>query len=211
MFNKELIESIAKDCHLPTGDPFLDKLHADYNEGSPREDWPHYYRFLYKFAPYLERYMELGFHYGSALHHVARGNPKCNVIGLDCDPEKYNRAKGGMGHFGIHCVSSVNHAMPDDFQGNGEFNHSFADYLCGDNYFDALLIDTDHTYATTAEEFRLWSPKVKPGGIILFDDIDAPEYADGCGKFFRELDGEKLSLPQLHPDNWGFGVWMKPK
>ncbi len=75
---------------------------------------------------------------------------------------------------------------------------------------DILLVDSDHTYKTTAEEFLLWEPKVKPGGLILFDDIDAPEYAEGCGKFFKELSGEKISLPHLHPENWGFGVYFKP-
>ncbi len=197
MLAKEKIIEIAKDCDKPTGDAFLDDLHAKYNEGSPREDQPHYYRFLYKLAPYLETYMELGFHYGSALHHIVRGNPTCKASGADSDTDKFHIAATRFPplKFSLYLVSSKSFVFADKF---------------ADSSFDAILIDTDHTYETTEEEFSLWSPKVKSGGVILFDDIDAPEYADGCGKFFRELAGEKVSLPQLHPDNWGFGVWFKP-
>lgn len=214
MLTKEKIIELAQDCDKPTGDAFLDDLHAKYNEGSPREDWPHYYRFLYKLAPHISTYFELGFHYGSALHHVSRGNLTCRAAGLDSDPEKSKRAMSIFCGFGIHRASSIVREYPDSFSNPTRFDLPFADYYCADDSHDAILIDTDHTYATTKEEFSLWSPKVKSGGLILFDDIDAPEYKDGCGKFFRELQEQHpdrtLSLPHLHPENWGFGVLIKP-
>ncbi len=71
---------------------------------------------------------------------------------------------------------------------------------------DVLFIDTDHTYERTAKEFEGWRCMVKPGGLILFDDICAPEF--GCTKFWNELEGEKLTLPELHPEGWGFGVYF---
>ena len=39
-----------------------------------------------------------------------------------------------------------------------------------DNYFDWIYIDTDHSYATTREEFVKYAPKVKHDGIIAGHD-----------------------------------------
>lgn len=193
MITKELVESLAADCDRRTGDAVLDNLFDKYNEGSPRGDRPLYYRLLFRIAPSCSVFIELGCHYGAASLHFLKGNPHSFSFGVDCA----SRLKD--------CVAS---------EPRFRFLHGRSDNLAfinamPDKWASAILIDSDHSYETTRREFLLWEPKVKPGGIVLFDDIDAPEYADGCGKFFQELDGEKLSLPQLHPVNWGFGVWFK--
>lgn len=36
---------------------------------------------------------------------------------------------------------------------------------------DVLFIDGDHSYEGVKRDFELWSPLVRPGGIILFHDI----------------------------------------
>lgn len=37
---------------------------------------------------------------------------------------------------------------------------------------DAVLIDGDHSYLGALADFECWGPKVKPGGLILFDDVN---------------------------------------
>lgn len=39
-----------------------------------------------------------------------------------------------------------------------------------DSYFDWIYIDTDHSYETTKEELKLYSSKIKVGGIIAGHD-----------------------------------------
>ena len=39
-----------------------------------------------------------------------------------------------------------------------------------DSYFDWIYIDTNHSYETTKEELKLYSPKMKKGGIIAGHD-----------------------------------------
>jgi len=39
-----------------------------------------------------------------------------------------------------------------------------------DGSLDAVYIDTDHTYETTAAELRLYGPKVRPGGLLAGHD-----------------------------------------
>lgn len=39
---------------------------------------------------------------------------------------------------------------------------------------DLLFIDGDHRYESVLRDFRLWSPLVKPGGVIAFHDYRPP-------------------------------------
>ncbi len=209
----EVLE-IANNCAGPIGDPYLDHLHDTYNEGSPRDDRPQYYRFLYRLGRkyFQTRFCELGTHYGAATYHLLRG---CVQGYRDfLGPSLVSSLEPRWGAVTIDVVDRIKPDIKRFFELNS------CRFIMGSSIeeknaensgpFDVLLIDTDHAYDTTKEEFRIWEPKVKPGGLILFDDIDAVEYTDGCGKFFRELEGDKLSLPHLHPDSWGFGIYFKP-
>jgi predicted O-methyltransferase YrrM len=39
---------------------------------------------------------------------------------------------------------------------------------------DAVFIDADHSFLGALRDFECWTPKVKPGGLIMFDDADDP-------------------------------------
>ncbi len=198
MLTKTLVETLATDCQ-PTWDPVLDDLFVKYNGGSPRQDDPVYYRFLYALTKHFGAqdipltFIEVGCYSGAASLHFLSGYDDPRAIAYGIDTTDGVKPVVRAANFRFTLGSSINPGIVQKFE---------------DGLADVILIDTDHTYKTTAAEFRLWLPKLKPGGIMLFDDIDAPEYAAGCGKFFRELSEEKVLLPQLHPDNWGFGVWF---
>jgi len=51
-----------------------------------------------------------------------------------------------------------------------------------DSYFDWIYIDTNHSYETTKEELKLYSPKIKKGGIIAGHDY-VVGYWNGLVKF----------------------------
>lgn len=59
----------------------------------------------------------------------------------------------------------------------------------GDEPFDLILIDTEHTYEQAAAELALWGPHVAPGGTIAMHDPEtfpgvrraAQEFADARG------------------------------
>lgn len=54
---------------------------------------------------------------------------------------------------------------------------------------DLLFIDGDHTYEGVRRDFEMYSPLVKPGGIIVLHDIvPGPEkFVGGVPSFWREL------------------------
>ncbi len=181
---KDLILDIAATCNVPTGDAVLDGMFDGYNTNSPREDVPVYYRFLYQLSkrcPGLSM-IELGSYKGGASLHFLRG--------------------GGAFSTGIDL-----HPRHDPAMFDGRFHSMTMDSLDSEPFVEGecniLLIDTDHTYDRTAKEFNLWRHAMLPGGLILFDDICAPEF--GCTKFFEELEGDKLTLPELHI-GYGFGI-----
>jgi cephalosporin hydroxylase len=51
--------------------------------------------------------------------------------------------------------------------------------LAGDK-IDVLFIDGDHTYAGVKADFDLWSPLVRPGGLVIFHDILPHKHVAGC-------------------------------
>jgi predicted O-methyltransferase YrrM len=57
------------------------------------------------------------------------------------------------------------------------------------NQLDFLFIDGDHRYEGVKADFEMYSPLVRPGGLIGFHDIvpGPPENAGGVAVFWQEL------------------------
>jgi cephalosporin hydroxylase len=188
---KELVLDIVSSCNKPTGDFLLDTLFDKYNEASPRDDSPVYYRFLYELGKRLKdkqpNLIEVGCKYGAASLHFLKGGGYRSV-GIDV---------ADIANIGM--FEGYNFTFRQDSSTNPDLVSSLAPA-------DFVFIDTDHTYEQTKREFELWVGKVKPGGLLLFDDILAKEY--GCAKFWQELQGDKMEFEELHPVGWGFGVYF---
>ena len=71
----------------------------------------------------------------------------------------------------------------------------------GDNYFDFVYIDADHTYEACYTDIVNWYPKVKPGKFLLGHDYRRRfGVVDAVNKFIKENGLEMLFLP---PSTWG--------
>lgn len=77
-----------------------------------------------------------------------------------------------------------------------------------DESVDLLHIDGLHTYDAVQEDFTNWYPKVRPGGIILFHDIDARQSDFGVWKYWAELEQQHETFAFHH--GFGLGVLRKP-
>src|SRR5690606_32334564 len=73
---------------------------------------------------------------------------------------------------------------------------------------DLLHIDGFHTYEAVSEDFASWYPRVKPGGIILFHDVQARLQDFGAWKFWDEIRGQYETFTFNH--GFGLGVLRKP-
>ncbi|EAA3799238.1 class I SAM-dependent methyltransferase [Salmonella enterica subsp. enterica] len=73
---------------------------------------------------------------------------------------------------------------------------------------DLLHIDGFHTYEAVSEDFASWYPKVRPGGIILFHDVQARLQDFGAWKFWEEIRSQHETFTFNH--GFGLGVLRKP-
>jgi len=85
------------------------------------------------------------------------------------------------------------------------FNDALAHF--SDESIDLLHIDGLHTYEAVSEDFHNWYPKVKPGGIILFHDIQARMMDFGAWKFWEEISPQYNTF--TFKQGFGLGVLRK--
>jgi predicted O-methyltransferase YrrM len=77
-----------------------------------------------------------------------------------------------------------------------------------DDSIDILHIDGLHTYEAVREDFETWYPRVRPGGIILFHDVEARIKDFGAWKYWAELEQTHRTFKFHH--GFGLGVLQKP-
>jgi predicted O-methyltransferase YrrM len=83
--------------------------------------------------------------------------------------------------------------------------------LTGGRPVDFLFIDGDHSYEGVKRDFELWSPLVRPGGLIAFHDM-RPDHPDGVPRLWAELRERyetEERIASTEP-NYGIGVVHVP-
>jgi len=151
-----------------------------------------YYRFLYRlstiFVPKIT--VELGVWIGWSTAHLA-ASATGTIFAIDPEPSPgFKEVTNRYPNIVPILARSDNQAILDLFR---------------DGTVDICFIDTIHEYEQASKEMRLWTPKMRPGGLFLCDDI---ALNDGMKQFWAEVPFEKVSLPMLHFS--GFGMARVP-
>jgi len=170
-----------------TGISFLDSLFA-------LDETSEYYRFVFQLLNFHRGsntlFVELGVFAGRCTAHIAAANPQGSVLAIDIDPKeefyailkKYNNISFIKSR--SDSKETLSNVLPESV--------------------DFCLFDTVHEYEVVKKETELWLPKIKSGGIMMYDDI---MLNDGMKKFWKELSLPKKEFPSLH---WsGFGIAEK--
>jgi predicted O-methyltransferase YrrM len=80
---------------------------------------------------------------------------------------------------------------------------------------DFLFIDAGHAYEDARQDFELYEPLVRPGGIVAFHDVSPRPTADtvGIAAFWAELKAshETRELIADGEAGYGIGVYYKPE
>lgn len=142
--------------------------------------------------------VELGVDYGFSFFSFCHDYPQAHVIGID--NFSYGDSVGARELLRTHLPKFPNGKIIEgnsaDVARRWRQPETYLD-------IDVLHIDADHSYESVKQDFELWSPFVRPGGVVLFHDINIPNF--GVRKFFDELQGRK----DKHDVGPGLGVWYK--
>lgn len=78
--------------------------------------------------------------------------------------------------------------------------------------FDFAFIDGDHTYEGVRTDWLLWSPLVRPGGIVAFHDTwpNHDRHEPGVVRWVDELRHHLPSIEWTDPDGVGICAFVMP-
>lgn len=136
--------------------------------------------------------LEIGVHLGGSMRTWKEAfNPKI-LLGIERDtyvefPEDLEVWKGCDSH-DLNILDNIIIRLKGDF-------------------IDFLFIDGDHSYSGVEQDFQMYSPLVRPGGIVAFHDVcyhhDKTEEVDQYWNFIKE----KFPHRMFHnPSGTGTGV-----
>lgn len=135
--------------------------------------------------------VEIGTHAGGTFFVLCRcAHPQATVISIDLPGARFS---GGRPKFVEHLLPR----MPLKTQtlhrlrGNSHESRSliWLQSVLRGRQVDVMLIDGDHTYKGVKEDFAMYSPHVRKGGIIALHDIVDHTRDPGCevNLFWREI------------------------
>lgn len=189
MITKYDIQQAAENAMKPTGDAYLDGLFDLVSSAT-------YYRFLYRLAMAAkpEFIVELGSEYGRSTAHLAACGAR--VLAVDSCPKKevmdviarYNNVQ-------LRITDSTERDVLDNVK---------------DGSVDICFFDSDHYCYQVMKEYGVWFQKMKPGGVMLFDDITMDGTMIQAWWLLEKMSPhlERIELPQLHHS--GFGAIIIP-
>jgi predicted O-methyltransferase YrrM len=145
-------------------------------------------------------YLEIGVRRGRSMAVVAAACPDCSLLGFDLWIEGY----AGMDNPGPELVRAelarVGHRGPLELI-DGDSHQTVRRYLRQhpDSYFDLITVDGDHSERGAAQDLADVLPRLKVGGVLVFDDTVHPEFPHLAKVWQREVG--------RHPDMrcWSFG------
>ncbi len=159
-----------------------------------------YYRFfdalVQQFGP-LD-VLELGTYHGTSLAHLAYANSGF-VVSIDVD-ERAREIAAGLDKWCVAMIDAVVHdtLTLDVAAARRSWSERRLDPALR---FDVLFIDTRHTFAQAMAEFERYSPLVRDGGLVFFDDL---LLGAEMRALWEALPEPKRRLDALHYT--GFGV-----
>jgi predicted O-methyltransferase YrrM len=122
-----------------------------------------------------QNYLEIGVRRGRSMAMVAAICPRCEIVGFDMWVEGY----GNAANPGPDFVKKELHEV--GFQGtvefiNGDSHKTVAEYfrMHPESFFDLITVDGDHSLRGASLDLKDVLPRLKVGGVIVFDDITQP-------------------------------------
>jgi predicted O-methyltransferase YrrM len=152
-----------------------------------------YYKYLYNVVNRFKGKgiitVELGTFMGRSTAFLAEANPEGSVTTVDLAPkEEFKNVEAKYDNITSYLGRSDSQELLDMFK---------------EESVDICYFDTEHEYEVVSKEVEVWYPKIKKGGIMLFDDV---HMNPGMKKFWEELPYEKGFSDDLHWTGFGYAI-----
>ena len=131
--------------------------------------------------------LEIGVFMGGSLALFSEFMPKATIVGVDVDPKvKEAVAKNAfdvdMKNVSVHIVDAYSKEALDMFE---------------DDSFDYVIDDGPHTLDSMIFSIYNWFAKVKEGGKLIIEDVQAPEWFDILRGAGNKMGAKKITIFDL--------------
>jgi len=153
-----------------------------------------------------ESYLEIGVRRGRSVCALASITPTCDLAMFDMWVRNY----AGMENPGEDLVASeldkIGHTGKRAFI-SGNSHETLKAYFAQnpDAYFDIITVDGDHSNQGAAEDIADILPRLKIGGVVVFDDVSNHNVA-GLGQVWQRMVGGNPRFSAFTYDDVGYGV-----
>jgi predicted O-methyltransferase YrrM len=147
-----------------------------------------------------QAYLEIGVRRGHSMSMVAAHAPTCDIYGFDLWIQDYAGLENPGKAFVEQQLARVGFSGRVQFT-DGDSAQTIPAFLAShpDLYFDLITVDGDHTARGARLDLRNVMPRLKVGGVLVFDDIVNPSHL-----VLREVwEQEVAARPDMA--SWTFG------
>lgn len=195
-----------------TPDPYLEFNKEFYTAGLKRFSgkWKHadILTVLYGISSCItvESYLEIGVRRGRSMAMVAAIHPKVRIAGFDMWLPNYAGIENPGSDFVRKELKRVGYQGDIELV-DGDSKITVPQYLKKhpDAFFDLITVDGDHTARGALTDLRNVVPRLKIGGILIFDDIVNPDHAYLKKVWDREIATKDRFMTYAF-DETGYGV-----
>ena len=160
----------------------------------------------------VSTYLEIGTREGSSLYNMVLSNSDSlkEIHIVDTWESEYGGSGRGSHDHIAELLTEMNYSGAVVFHDGS--SHDILPSLELENHFDAIYVDGDHSYEGGLNDLNNVLPLVKPGGVILFDDIAHPSHLDLEDAFDKFVESNENVLENSEKNKSGLGcgiVWKK--